>query len=486
MARTRKITPKHESAASKLKQRRNDGWYNAQSGLGTSRDKAAQTLFVGGCSLAESELEDLFRFNDLARTVVSELPKEAMRLAPKMCVAKEDDETQESDEAKERAMAKRLRELRAFPKFTLARIWGRLYGRGAIVLNVQGAGSPETPWEPGRGRVVDMFTVSSRELRVKSYYSDQMSDKFSEPATYWLTRATMGAPSRQIEIHESRLIVFGGVPTPAQARAENLGGDDSVLVAGFDALRIAGANWQSVSSMMSDLSVAVYKLQDYIDSLAGEGAAVIAKRFAEMDAQRSINRCIALDKDGEEFEFAERAAFSGLEGVIQQGWLRVAAAFRMPVTKLLGQSPAGLNATGESDQTIWYDSANVERTDVFDPALSKLCKAIDPSADWEAEWPSLWQETDAEKEERLAKRAATDKTYVDAGVLLPEEVAVARFGKGSELGVEVDMDIREEMLENAHEKALDPPEPVVAPPGSEGEPQPPEPGQDPSERAEGA
>jgi hypothetical protein len=116
----------------------------------------------------------------------------------------------------------------------------------------------------------------------------------------------------------------------------------------------------------------------------------------------------------------------------------------------------------------------------------KLCKAIDPSADWEAEWPSLWQETDAEKEERLAKRAATDKTYVDAGVLLPEEVAVARFGKGSELGVEVDMDIREEMLENAHEKALDPPEPVVAPPGSEGEPQPPEPGQDPSERAEGA
>jgi phage-related protein (TIGR01555 family) len=461
MARTRTVTRKDESAAKRLKEARNDGWYNATSGLGTSRDKAANTVFVGGCVHSEAELTDLFRFNDLAKTAVSELPKDALRLPPCMKVAKDGEESQDSDETKERALAKLLRQHKVFPKLLLGRIWGRLYGRGAVVLDVTGAGGPETPWEPGRGKIRGMFVASGPELRVKSYYSDTMSEKFSEPATFWLTRHSLGAASAAIEIHESRMILFGGVPTPAQARAENMGADDSVIVAAFEALRLAGANWQSVSSMMADLSVAVYKLQGFIDSLAGEGKTVLARRFAEMDQNRAINRCVAVDMEGEDFEFKERGAMSGLDGIIQAGWLRVAAAFHMPVTKLMGQSPAGLNATGESDQTIWYDQCESERSDVFAPALTHICNALDPSAEWEPEWPSLWQETDKEKWERLEKQSNVDKTYVDAGILMPEEVAMARFKKGNELGIEVDPDVREELLENAHEEALNPPDPLA-------------------------
>src|SRR5688572_21391772 len=132
MARTRTVTKRDESAAKRLKEARNDGWYNANSGLGTTRDKAASTVFVGGCVHSETELEDLFRFNDFAKTAVSELPKEALRLPPSMQVAKDDDESKESDEKKEKAMAKLLRQHKAFPKLLLARIWGRLYGRGAV------------------------------------------------------------------------------------------------------------------------------------------------------------------------------------------------------------------------------------------------------------------------------------------------------------------------------------------------------------------
>lgn len=457
VARTRSYTKRDERSAAK---RLADGWVNTTSGLGTARDKTTNVAFIGDCRQSEPELEELYRFNAFARVIVSELPKEALRLGVEMKVASDDDEPQESDQKKEKALAKIFRTHQAVPKMLLARVWGRLYGRGAVVFSVKGGGAPETPWEPGKGTVSEIFVATGRELRVKSYYSDPMSAKFSTPATYWLTRYSMGAGAAQVEVHESRMLVFGGADTPPHAKAENQGSDDSVLVAAYESLKQEGSNWASVSSMIGDLSVAVYKLQDYIDSLSGKGATVINQRLAEMDAQKGVFRCLVVDKDGEDFEFKERGAATGLADLLDKGLLRVAAVSRMPVTKLLGQSPAGLNATGESDQTNWYDAANVERTTHFDDPFRRLAQALDPSAEWETCWPSLWQETDKEKLERLNLQADVDKKYIDAGVLQPEEVALARFDAGSELGIEVDMEVREELLENATEELLNPPEPV--------------------------
>jgi phage-related protein (TIGR01555 family) len=481
MARTRTIK---ESAAKRLQ--RADGWVNTTSGLGTARDRSTTTTFIRDCYQSEPELEELFRFNAFARTIVSELPKEALRLGVEMEVSSDDPEPKDSDDAKERNMAKLLRQHKAVSKMLMARVWGRLYGRGAVVCNVKGAGAPNTPWEPGEGEVKELFVATGRELRVKSYYSDPMSEKFSTPATYWLTRYSMGQGVSQVEVHESRMIVFGGADTPPHAKAENQGSDDSVLVAAYEALKQEGSNWASISSMIGDLSVAVYKLQDYIDSLAGKGTTVINKRLAEMDATKGVFRCLVLDKDGEEMEFKERGAATGLGDLVDKGLLRLAAVARMPVTKLLGQSPAGMNATGESDQQNWYDAANVERTTQFDDPFVKLAHALDPSAEWKACWPSLHQETDTEKLDRLKKQGEIDKLYIDAEVLQPEEVALARFGEGSELGIEVDPEIREELLENGLEEALNPPDPIAPPtPGAPGA-QSPQPGKDPREGAAGA
>jgi phage-related protein (TIGR01555 family) len=450
---TKRLTKSDQKAAAKLASLRKDAWTNITSGLGTSRDKSYGTHFVGDCIQSEAELETLFRHYHLARTGVSQIVTDSLRVPP--CLEVDTDEDQEDEDENQEARAKKERALKTlfrdhdvWAKYALAAIWGRLFGRGALVFNVQGAGDPSKPWEPGRGTVKEMFVASSPELRVKDWYNDPMSAKFGTPAVFWLTRRGIGAvASTQMAVHESRMVLFGGADTAPETRAMQQGMDDSVLVAAYETLKQAGANWANISSMIHDMSVAVYKLQGFIDSLAGEGRGVLDQRFLDMDRRRSANRAVVIDKDGEEFDYAERGAMTGLDGLVDKGWLGVASAFRMPVTKLLGQSPAGMNATGEGDDKVWKDECGGWLSKEVEPRARKIAKALDPSTDWKVEFPDLLPETALEKEERLAKRANTDKIYYDMGAVLPEEVALARFGQDSELGIEIDLDVRESMLE---------------------------------------
>ena len=47
--------------------------------------------------------------------------------------------------------------------------------------------------------------------------------------------------------------------------------------------------------------------------------------------------------------------FTGLPDVYDRVMMDVAGAAKTPVTKLFGRSPAGMNATGESDMNNYYD-----------------------------------------------------------------------------------------------------------------------------------
>ena len=56
--------------------------------------------------------------------------------------------------------------------------------------------------------------------------------------------------------------------------------------------------------------------------------------------------------------------------------LDVAGAAEIPVTKLFGRSPAGMNATGESDMNNYYDSISQKQSTYLEPVLDKLFPII--------------------------------------------------------------------------------------------------------------
>lgn len=111
--------------------------------------------------------------------------------------------------------------------------------------------------------------------------------------------------------------------------------------------------------------------------------------------------------------------------------LRLSAAARIPVSLLMGQAPAGLNATGDSDIRFFYDHVKAEQ-EAIKPKIERIYRILknDENAECIIEFPALWQLTDKEQAELRRVEAETDRIYLQEGVLLPEEVAIKRFSKG--------------------------------------------------------
>jgi phage-related protein (TIGR01555 family) len=137
-----------------------------------------------------------------------------------------------------------------------------------------------------------------------------------------------------------------------------------------------------------------------------------------------------LDAEDEEFR-RDSYGFSGVPEILEKMMLRLAAAARLPVSLLMGQAPAGMNATGESDTRFFYDQVRAEQ-EALKPKVERLVKILvgNEQAKVDIEFPALWQMTDREKAELRRMEAETDRIYLQEGVLLPEEVAIKRFSAG--------------------------------------------------------
>ena len=92
-------------------------------------------------------------------------------------------------------------------------------------------------------------------------------------------------------------------------------------------------------------------------------------------------------------------SFAGLPEVYDSMCLDLAGAARIPVTKLFGRSPAGMNATGESDLRNYYDYVDTLRESKLRPILEKLLPILCFSL-WgsvpdgiEINFPTLWTPT---------------------------------------------------------------------------------------------
>jgi phage gp29-like protein len=158
-------------------------------------------------------------------------------------------------------------------------------------------------------------------------------------------------------------------------------------------------------------------------------------------------------------------------------------------TLVLGQSQstdgqAGLGSNAEAGEPIRIDIMRADADTLSDALRAQL---LVPYCDFTygdslmTPWP-CWQVEPPEDQAYLAtvhmNQATADNTYIQAGVLTPEEVALSRFGEGKySLDTKIETATREKILEisaqqmeveaeKALEDAKNPPEPVIAPNGA--------------------
>lgn len=427
---------------------RADSWQNAVTGLGTSIDALTRASVVSNRTQWQNPatLETLYYEDDFIAKGVDAIVDDAMRHGFDIELRSDDVDPGEA-KARTEKITRRLRSLQAYARITEAAKWGRLYGGGALFIGSD-QGEPKQVLNPNLpGKIRFLATMERRELYALEWASSFDSPIFGRPQTwaYYPTGLMTSEHARVIDA--SRLLTFEGLPVSKNERAAQAGWSLSIVTRVYEIVRDGQQNWRSMCLILQQMHQAVFKMKNLVSMIASGQGDTLARRMEIVNLARSISRAVLVDADSESFDY-HSANVSGLSDLLDKTWQRLASAFDMPVTRLMGMSPAGMNATGESDQTNWYDRVQAYRESMLEPQIERLVHVVaaeqgDPNpGDWFVKWPSLWQMSPTEEATYRKTIAETDAIYLGEGVVTPEEISVSRFVGGWSAETHVDLEMR--------------------------------------------
>lgn len=417
-----------------------DGWASVLSGLNTfERDKRTRAHVVAATRLGRADLSALYESDDVCATIV-DLPAEEMTRQGFSVIC--DDDAQE-------LITDAIDGLNVDAVLTEAIKWSRLYGGALVLLGADDGQDPQYPLDLKRVKSLRFLTVIDRYwARPHVYYDDPLAANFGKPRVYAIQAPSMGNAAPVSYVHESRVLRFDGTVLPAGAATANYGWGDSVLTRVNDLVRDYGLTFSAVAYLVSDFSQLILRIKGLREALASpDGAQIIRARMEAIEMGRSVMRGVLLD-EGEEYD-RKNVSFAGVPEVLEKFILRLSQATRIPVSLLMGQSPAGLNATGDADIRYFYDRIKSLQMRMLRPQLNKLLAVLFAAKDgptrgqepdsWSVKFAPLWQMSQAERAELYLKTAQADAIYITNNVLDPSEVAVAAFA-GDEFSLERKVD----------------------------------------------
>jgi phage-related protein (TIGR01555 family) len=260
------------------------------------------------------------------------------------------------------------------------------------------------------------------------WYEDYRSAKYGKPRVYLLTSLRGGVS----EVHESRLMMMPGLFTLDQERYENDWWDYSVFQTTHESIKQFNEASKAIELLMVEASQFIYKVSGLINAMAGGQQKTIEQRMALLDMSRSVARAIMLDPDKGEDATRLATQFAGIGDAWDRISIRLCAAAEVPVTIMLGRSPAGENSTGDADFRAWYDRLKSYQRRTLLPRVKRLVflarRALGIERPVGVRFPSLWQESPAEFADRRLKTSQADALDVANSILDPEEIAESRYG----------------------------------------------------------
>ncbi|KRE07444.1 hypothetical protein ASE63_22355 [Bosea sp. Root381] len=387
-----------------------DTLMNLTSGLGTIRDKSTGGMFVLPL-LDKGQVDNAYRGDWIARKIVDVPAFDETREWRDWQADKPQIEKIEAEEAR----------LSVQRKVMQARKLARLYG-GAVLFIGTGDRDPMAEIRPDgikAGGLKYLHVFSRHEMIAGELDQDPLSPFYGEPIKY-----TLAGRQDMVDIHPSRVVRFVGAEIPDRAVAYDSWGD-TVLQAVYDAVMQAGSAAAAIAAMLQEAKVDIVRVPEFMESLATEEyRSRLLQRFSLANTGKSITNTLLLDKE-EEWS-SKQISFATLPDVLNT-YLQIASgAADIPATRLLGQTPGGLQSTGQSDIRNYYDRISAGQNLELRPALSRLDEILIRSALGSKPdavhytWAPLWQMTEVEKAEVAQKKAKAVKDIADTG-LIPDQ-----------------------------------------------------------------
>jgi phage-related protein (TIGR01555 family) len=456
----------HESRSRKVPRRSRlvrsieDGWENVYTGprpslAGTSAGALGSAL----TSMTQEVAQEMWQGDDvLARAVETPAERDALREGFSVKVEGDRDLLRGAGERPPHALVPRRSCMEAM---NYARAFG---GAGIIAGPMDGSVDLEKPLKERADLVKSRSSPcrSPRELIPETWYGDPTKvGRYGLVSKYRL--CPLDTPPEAVStmplIHESRIIRVDGVRTSRSARFRNSahpGWDDSIFVRLAQIAADFQHAWQGAAILLQDFATPTLKIKHLAQVLGGKnGSAKMADRAAAVEMCRSIARVVIVDADGEDYK-RETVTVTGLAEMLDKLAVRYAAALGWPVAFVMGQAPAGLNATGASDIRFFYDQMKSVQRRTVTPILRALTRWLmfadgknPDEIKWKPAFPPLWQMTDLEKADLRLKQAQVDKLEIDSNMITPEEAAKSRHGAdGYSTETVIDLDLRDKMQED--------------------------------------
>lgn len=427
---------------------RQDGYSNMLNKYGTAQDNSTAYQYNQEIISNDLELIRLYEGNGLFTKIIDRPSEEAV---------KHGFDINYGDESIAEYVDDRMDALELEEKFSTAEKWARLYGGSIIVMLVDDGRGLEEPLDWNNVRSIEELRVFERAIVQPDYSSmyhfhfmDTLNSKkkFGEPE-YYQVFSIYG----YFCVHRSRCLIFRNGRLPEQttnAIYRYWGIPEYVKIK--RALRECITSHEDGVKLLERSVQAIYKMKNLANMLSTEdGENKVLQRLQVIDMARGILNSIAIDTDGEDYDF-KTLQMSGIKDVIDATCNMLSAVTDIPQTILFGRSPAGMNSTGESDFENYYNMVeNIQKQNmkanartVIDLILKQgaLEGAIPEVPKYKMKFAALWSMSDTEKANVEQTKAQTEYTkaqtaqiYMDSNVLDPSEV---RKSLASEGGFEIE------------------------------------------------
>lgn len=394
-----------------------DGFVNFASRMGLgAANMLSQATYVGNAiTNSRVVLEQMYRGSWVVGKVVDSVAEDMTR-AGVLITGKSDP----GDIAKLQTAMTRLHVWRALLE---AIKWGRLYG-GAVSLIVIDGQDPSTP--------LDLKTIKKGQFKGLSVYDRwqlqpdltkviQEGPDMGLPQEYKVVGTTSMKP---LVLHHSRIIRHIGIQLPFfQALTESLWGQ-SIVERLHDRLVPFDTATMGTANLVQKAHLRTVRIDGLREVLASGGMAEenLLKMFKYMAQLQTSEGVTLLDKN-DEFD-AHSYTFSGLSDVLMQFGQQIAGATGIPLVRLFGQSPAGLNSTGESDMRMYYDNIHAQQESTLRDGLLRVLRVLHQSMfgteaaeDFDFDFAPLWQLSDEQRATIATSHTSAIASAYEKGII---------------------------------------------------------------------
>lgn len=413
-----------------------DSLQNLIANIGTGTDRVSKSKFVPDNFFSNEELAGMY-MGWLGRRIVDLVPDEALKKGwAVVCPSWTPDKIDILD-----AYVQNRLELPE--KINEALKGSRIFG-GAIILSIVDSryGSFNNP--------IPDFLPKNSLLGIQMYdawqcypsllnFTNPLAKNYRNPESY-----TIGASGMMVHnyvknkngdiqeefiqgtlVNWTRVQRFQGSWLPWYARQRNLYWGQSILSSSYEAVRNAKGVDASIASLLFRASVPVMKVQDLAGIIADpEAREAFLERVNLLNYGMSNNNMAIIDQE-ETLESFEPGAISNLDSILERYYILVSTATGIPVTKLIGESARGLNATGEGDLNNYYDMLEDYQKQVIKPALMDMYKKwIVPSLfdelipkDFDITFPPLERVSPKDKQQADSEFVNMLTQCLDAGLI---------------------------------------------------------------------